>query len=144
MNTFWRCLACLLALLVLPLAIGCGTTKYQPVTGRVVFPDGSPVTALEGRQVIFESSTPASEGMNTLQATGTIDASGRFKLGTEQLGDGAPAGTYRAMISDAVSSGDIPPPPVIDRKYSKFDTSGLQYEVKPGKNDFQITVDPSK
>jgi hypothetical protein len=120
------------------LLAGCGGTKYQPVTGQLVFPDGSPVTELEGGQVVFEAQ---GEGGTPVSASGALDSKGRFTLGTESVSDGATAGMNKVAITPPAATGDVPPPAVIHPKYERFETSGLQYEVKPGKNDFKIKVE---
>lgn len=134
-----RCAALACLSLVLLAAVGCGGSKYQPVTGQIVFADGTPVTGLEGGQIVFEAAATTGSPPT---ATGSIDAEGRFKLGTDQPDDGATAGLNKVLISPPDSSGDVPLPPVIHGKYEQFSTSGLEYEVKPGPNDFKITVDP--
>jgi hypothetical protein len=127
--------------LLLALA-GCGSGKYVPVSGQLMFSDGTPATGLEGRQVVFEpvGSGEIPEG----QSTGAIDAQGKFTMGTEALGDGVPAGMHRVLISEATATGDVPPPPIIDPKYNRFETSGLQYEVKAGGPPPEFKLDKAK
>lgn len=122
--------------------LGCGSSKYVPVKGKLLFDNGTPATGLEGRQIIFEVMTAGEPAKS--QSTGSIDAQGTFTMGTETLGDGVPPGMQRVMISEAVSTGDIPPPAVIDKKYSRFETSGLQYEAKAGAPPPEFKLDRAK
>jgi hypothetical protein len=121
--------------------VGCDKSGFQPVSGQVVFPDGSPVTGLDGGQVVIE--TTDAEG-KTMNSSGAIDAQGHFQLGTQTVDDGAPLGKHKALITPPAATGDIAPPPVIDSKYESFETSGLEIEVKQGKNDVKLTVEPAK
>jgi hypothetical protein len=118
---------------------GCGSSLYEPVVGQVIYRDGAPVTGLEGGQIVFEAKT--AEG-KVLNASGVIDAQGKFMLGTETLNDGALAGMNKVLITPPSSSGDIPRPPVIDRKYESFEQSGIELEIKKGRNDLKVTVSP--
>jgi hypothetical protein len=119
---------------------GCGGGKYQPVSGQVVTPDGSPVTGLDGGTIVFETTNEAGE---PLSASGAIDAEGKFTLGTETVNDGAAAGKHKVLITPPAATGDVPPPPVIDPKYQSFETSGLEIEVKEGSNDLKVPVEPA-
>jgi hypothetical protein len=134
----------LLFLLALAVFTGCGEKKYVPVSGKLLFEDGTPATGLSGRQVIMERIPVGDEPPTTQQSSGSIDAEGKFTMGTEGLSDGVPAGMQRVLITEATSSGDDPAPPVIDRKYSKFETSGLQYEVKAGAAAPEFKLDRAK
>lgn len=124
------------------LLVGCGSSKYSPVSGQLVFPDGTPVTGLEGGTVVFETTSPDGQ---LVSASGPIDAQGKFTLGTEAVSDGALPGKHRVLITPPAVSGDVPPPPVIDPKYGAFETSGLEVEVTAGKNEsVKLTVEPPK
>src|SRR5262249_44560620 len=79
--------ATLLALAALTGAAGCNSGRY-PVTGRVVYEDGSPLT--EGG-VVGEATV---DGKNVM-ARGTVGSDGRFEWGTERPGDGARPGSYK-------------------------------------------------
>jgi hypothetical protein len=120
------------ALLLLPAAAGCGQGLY-PVRGRVTFEDGKP---LSKGIVIFESK----DGEKAVTARGDIQADGSYRLGTHKPGDGAPAGTYRVLVAPRE---DVDAPernPAFDRRYRDFNTSGLEFEVKAGPNEFPIEV----
>ena len=123
---------------LLAATVGCGGNSYQPVRGQVVFTDNSPATALEGGQVVFR--TKGGEG-KVLTATGSIDAQGRFVLGTDTTNDGAAIGKYEILITPPSGSGDTPVAGIIDRKYEKFETSGLSQDVVKGENNLTLTVE---
>ena len=126
------------ALMLLALSVGCGSNAT--VTGKVTFPDGSPLT--EG-QVIFES--PA------LISKGHIQKDGTYALETGEA-KGIPKGTYKVCIGGLgipkVTSGGGPgqismtvPPVPIDRKFLSAETSGLTCNVT-GRTTFNIPVEP--
>lgn len=142
MSSKWHPLLLLAALAIV--SGGCGEKKYVPVSGKLMFEDGSPATGLSGRQVIMEKIPVNDEPNPTQQSSGSIDDQGRFTMGTEALADGVPAGMQRVMITEPVASGDDIPPAVIDKKYTKFETSGLQYEVKSGGPPAEFKLDRAK
>lgn len=78
---------------------------------------------------------------------GSIEADGKFSWGTSQAGDGAAPGKYRVVVmppalGDAeLAAGKVP---AIDSKFGSFETSGLEVEVKEGKNELNITVTKPK
>jgi hypothetical protein len=119
---------------------GCGSGKYQPVTGEIIFPDGSPVKGLEGGQIAFQKIGSQEEAKT---AAGAIDANGKFALGTEQLADGAETGDYSVVITPPQSTGDVPLPKVIDDKYTKVGGVTEKFTVQKGKNHFQVKVEPA-
>ncbi len=123
--------------------VGCSNSGDVPtyqVTGKVTFPDGSP---LHGGWVIFHSADHATA------ARGTIDEEGMFRLGTYAAADGAVAGLHRVVVVPGKPENYDPDDPVqrqalimIDRRFSRPDTSGLKYEVDPeGENHFDIEVE---
>lgn len=71
------------------LAAGCGGSgvKTYPVSGKVTFEDGSPLTK---GTVVFESTTMA--------AMGQIQPDGTYTLTTYKDGDGAPEGSYKVYL----------------------------------------------
>lgn len=73
-------------------ASGCadGRPALYPVSGTVAFPDGTPV-----RNASIEF-TPTTQSPSP---RGRVDAQGRFTLGTYESDDGAPAGTYRVVVT---------------------------------------------
>jgi len=139
----YRSLQCCLALLMLWVStclVGCIDDDHlltYKVTGKVVFPDGSP---LKGGWIILES---PKEG---LAARGVIDADGTFQVGTYSQSDGAVAGKQLVAITPATPDGYDPDrgvaPPTIHQRLMHMDTSGLEIEVKPGgENHIKITVE---
>ena len=114
---------------------GCGGGSLHPVEGSVTFTDGSPVT---GGSVVFSSV----DLQPPVSAQGGIGRDGTFRLGTQRPGDGAPAGKYRAVVSEPLPIDlDNPPPPSIHPRFRDFSTSGLELEVVPGTNRFTILVE---
>jgi hypothetical protein len=130
-----RRLTLLAALAFLAGVAGCGGGRYA-VHGRVVYEDGSPVT--EGI-VIGEKA----EGDRRVKAQGSVKSDGTFSWGTLSPGDGAEPGKYRVVVvpravgEKEASLGVLP---AIDRKFSNPQTSGIDFEVKPGRNELDITV----
>lgn len=109
-----------------------------PVTGRVVFSDGTPVTS---GMVIFDSVAAD----RPIGARGPIGADGRVQMGTRRPGDGVPAGHYRVAIALPAPDGDtgaagITRPP-IDPRFTTPDTSGFECSVGPDQpNVFDLTI----
>jgi hypothetical protein len=130
--SIWRRLPVLAALAFL---VGCGDGQYA-VHGRVVYEDGSPLT--EGTVV-----GAMTEGETKVMAQGSVKSDGTFSWGTKRPGDGARPGKYRVVVlpravgEKEASQGMLP---AVDPKYSKPQTSGIDFEVKPGKNELNITV----
>jgi hypothetical protein len=125
--------ACLGLLAVL--AAGCQTARTQPVTGKVVFKDGAPLT---GGWVMLE---PVDRS-KTQGARGEIQKDGSFCLGTYEAADGAIEGAHRVAI--------LPPPPpvganpkasLIHPRFQSVNTSNLECTVSKGKNHFVFEVD---
>jgi hypothetical protein len=130
----WRRPVTLAALTLLAGVAGCGT-RLHPVSGRVLFDDGSP---LKEGQVVCEMK----EGEKTVMARGTLQPDGTFQLGTREPGDGARPGKYRvAVVPRSLTEAEASKvPPIIDPKFEKFETSGLELDVKEGPNELNITV----
>ncbi len=114
---------------------GCGQKLIYPVHGRIVDPQGNPVTGLKGGAVEFE----ALEGKSS--ANGSIEADGSFTLTTKTPADGAHVGKNRVLIQRPFISPERPVPPVIEPKYEKFETSGLVIQVEPKNNEVELKVD---
>ena len=130
----WRP-ATLAALALLAGSTGCGNGQY-PVSGRVVYVDGSPVT--EGL-VVGEAAVDGKQVM----AQGDVNPDGTFRWGTRRPGDGARPGKYRVVVipralGDAETAKGVLP--AIDRKFSNPKTSGIDFEVKETSNRLDITV----
>ena len=113
---------------------GCGP-GLATVRGKVTLPDGKPAA---GSQVVFESEQDGKK----ISARGDVQDDGSFELSTFKPGDGVPPGKYKVQVN---------PPPMVNAegpytspfnaKFSSFQTSGLEFEVKPGaRNEFPIQV----
>ena len=123
-----------IALLLFSVA-GCGGGLH-PVQGKVTFEDGTPLTI---GMVVFEST----DG-KTITARGDIQADGTYCLGTKRPGDGVPPGKYRVLIAprEDISAAAPERSLTFDKRYTDFSTSGLEYEVKVGPNEFPIRLKP--
>ncbi|HVK08874.1 MAG TPA: hypothetical protein VM597_08875 [Gemmataceae bacterium] len=134
-----RGLTTLAALALLAGVAGCGSDRY-PVTGRVMYEDGIPVT--EGN-VIGHSG----EGPSAVTVQGSVQPDGTFEWGTDKPGDGARPGKYRVAViprglGDAeMAAGMLP---AVDSKFEDPKTSGIEFEVKPQRNELNITVTKPK
>ena len=122
------------------LMIGCGNPSgTSPVHGMVVFEDGSPVRF---GTIEFETI----DVQPPVTATASIDSTGHFTMGTFAVDDGALPGRHRAAvivdfeISNREERPGMIPAELVDRKYREFKSSGLQFEVKPGRNYLQVIV----
>jgi hypothetical protein len=127
MRPFWKLLALATCAVATP---GCsdGRLPTVPVTGRVVFLDGSPVRT---GTVELQSRT------HPIQARGTIDPDGSFRLTTYDAGDGAVAGTHDCVVVQTVIAEKLPGfvgtlEGVVDPRFASYATSGLKAEIKPG------------
>ncbi len=127
------------ALLLTVTLFGCSNQlATYPVNGKVVFPDGSPVHVGTVELKSLE---------HGIQARGTLDRDGNFKLTTYSDGDGAVAGLHDCVVVQFVmTEGLTAHRPstigVIDRRYSSYANSGLRVEIKPvGVNNVTIEVE---
>jgi hypothetical protein len=118
---------------------GCGSGRAS-VTGKVTYEDGAPV---EAGSVIGESTVDG----KLVAVQGTIHKDGSFSWGGDREGDGALPGTYKVIVVPVslseyqLSQGQTP---AVEGKYTKYETSGLSFEVKPGHNEFNVTVSRPK
>ena len=131
-----RC--CLLPAACCLLLAGCGS-RMSPVRGIVTLDDG---TLLTKGLVIFEAQIDGKPVM----ARGEIKPDGSYQLGTAKTGDGAWPGKYRVLINPMDLS-DLPDEQKnipFDYKYMRYETSGLEFEVKPGANEFLIKLDRAR
>ncbi len=118
-------------------AAGCGE-RLHPVHGKVTLEDGKPLTR---GMVVCERR----EGGATVTARGEIKPDGTYQLGTDRPGGGAPPGRYRTLINP-MDFTDVPDEQKnlpYDLKYLRFETSGLEFEVKSGSNEFPIRLERS-
>jgi hypothetical protein len=117
---------------------GCGSRRAV-VNGKVTYEDGTPV---ESGSVIGEATVDG----KLVGVQGTI-RDGSFTWGGDREGDGALPGVYKVIVVPIslseyqVSQGMTP---AVDGKYGKYDTSGLSFEVKEGRNEFNITASRPK
>ena len=149
-DRFCRVRACIPGLILLvgmsPTLSGCsrGPTTF-PVTGKVVFDDGNPLSS--GAVVIFQETS--GNGAAGTSPRGVVHADGTFELNTFEEGDGAPAGDYRVLVrakrdpKDYTERG-IFPRPVIDPVFEQFESSGLTYKVVEGTNNCKFVVRRAK
>ena len=134
----------LLSLLVLT---GCGSGNYA-VSGKVVFSDdGSPVST---GTVAFEAGSHLFRGL--------IQPDGTFVMGTQRANDGVPSGKYRVYVlaekvtstptGDKTSEGEeevlIEVEQLVDEKFTKSSTSGIEIDITGPKKDLEIKVDRYK
>ena len=117
---------------VLALVAGCGGPRQYSVVGVVQFDDGTPVGS--NVQVVF---TPA-DAPSAPSAVGFTDPQGRFELFTFKRGDGVAPGRYRAAVSQM--SYELGGQPAVPEKFADPEKSGLEFVVKPERNDFTVTV----
>jgi hypothetical protein len=112
---------------------GCARDDSLATVDGVVRRDGQPLTTGTVRFV------PAAGRA----ATGQIQSDGTFRLGTHEEGDGAAIGMHKVAIiayetagngRPAYEAGAQPNKPLVPQRYMAVGTSGLTFEVKPGKN----------
>jgi hypothetical protein len=120
------------------LSAGCGSSTVIPARGKVVFPDGTPLT---GGMV----TTQPIGGPSKVSARGQIRPDGTFQLGTFTDDDGVEEGEHRVLIVPPEASTvneRNPPRPSIDGRFRRFETSGLTITVlrDPARNVFTLTV----
>lgn len=139
---------CMAIASLLALTAGCGNSRGTvPVSGTVTH-QGQPVSPGLITFVPDDGALPS--------AMSELDSSGRYRLGTLALRDGAMPGTYRVMIEsrgpdkpvpdemqgqmmdeDMQGSGD----PLIPIKYFTTEGSGLTAEVEKGSNVFDFDLE---
>lgn len=123
----------LFAALVLLVFPSCGRSDRHRVSGRVHFPDGTPLTS--GRVAV-----DFGDGRS---ARGRIDRDGTFRMGTLKDRDGMRAGTWQVAIldSDVLDFATGATVRRIDPRFEDPRTSGLSFEV-PKQMAWDITVEP--
>lgn len=132
-----RSVRVILTLAVLSTA-GCGG-RYS-VTGKVTYEDGSPVPA---GTVLAEATVDG----KLVALQGNIEPDGSFTLGGAKPGDGAVPGSYRAAVmpvalgDSEIAAGKVP---TVEGKWTRFESSGLTFEVKPEKNTITLKVSKPK
>jgi hypothetical protein len=106
--------------------------------------------------VTYEDGTPVQEGTVIGEATvegkaigvqGPIAKNGSFSWGSARRGDGALPGSYRVVVMPrALGEGQRARGmvPAVASRYTRYETSGITFEVKPGRNQLNITVSRPK
>jgi hypothetical protein len=119
----------LLLLMIFPILFGCNGKSF--VSGKVTFPDDSPLT--QGF-VIFET--------ENYQVFGKIDESGSYSMSEIKPGDGILPGTYGVSVQSQTggTSDGAPLVKYVAQKFESAATSGLTCEVK-GNTVFNFTVE---
>lgn len=132
----WRMSLLTLVVLMLLGTTGCGGKRLYPVTGQVVFKDGTP---LPGGWIVFEPMDSAVK----VGARGGIRPDGTFQLGTETNDDGALVGRYRVLVQPPLplKRKEKAAAPVIHPRYLSKETTDLEYAVEAKKNHFRIEVE---
>ncbi len=110
---------------------GCGTGNKK-LTGKITYPDDSPVT--QGF-VFFDSLT------SQFQARGEIMQDGTYTVGSVTSRDGIPPGEYAVYVISE-RRGDSGRMPLVAPKYNSGTTSGIVCKVPAPKNQFDFTVEP--
>ena len=141
-----RCSVRILAASLIGVLIGCSSDEFKtyPVTGKVVFADGSPLAV--GK--IYIETRDKKYGLG-IGATGNIREDGTFEIRTYKPGDGAPPGEYIVFIRGAEVGGTIgmrpedrrPGTPLIHQKYLNAGTTDLKIRIEQGPNDFELVVE---
>ncbi len=115
---------------------GC-TGGRVPLTGKVVYEDGSPV--VEGT-LIGEGTIDG----KAVSVQGIIERDGTFKVGTKLPGDGALPGEYKFIIMPpALGDSELAEgkKPAVAGKYTNFETADIHYQVlNDQKNEMEIIV----
>ena len=135
--------ACLPLTIMLILA-GCAEERdIFPVSGRVEWEDGTPLTT--GGSVFFDAVDETGTGERKANARGAILEDGTFVMGTFEEADGAYPGKHRVLVKamrdpKRTFPGSIVPLPVIDDRFESYETSGIEVDVTEGDNEFVIQV----
>jgi len=134
-----RCLAYRLTVVVVAGLAGCGggnptdRMNFYPVKGKVLLPDGKPLTS---GKVVFVATE------FSLMSPSDIGSDGTFELKGQK--DGLPEGEYRVRIDPGGASGGAGTHRKVALpfagKYTDEDASGLKAQVKPGENNFKFNL----
>jgi hypothetical protein len=119
---------------------GCQKREIYPVEGKIVFDDGQPASELQGGLVVLKAAeTDAS-------ARGVVLADGSFRLSTRGNDDGAYLGKHQVQIGFPRSPPEIGKQRVflMDRRFTRFDTSDLEVVVEPKRNEITLTLQRQK
>jgi len=120
-----------IAVLLLGLLCLVGCNNKIQLGGTVTFEDdGTPLTR---GVVIFATAT--------FEAKGSLGVDGKYTMGSIDLADGLPKGSYKIYISGAMEelpSGQMRS--LIDPQYANFASTPLTCEIPAPKNKFDIQV----
>ena len=125
-----------LAFLVVSCLLGCGGGNVG-MSGTVTFSDnGEP---LQLGTVYFSSPS--------FESRGRLDEKGNYTIGSLKESDGLPKGTYTVYVNGAnrfegsEAEGNFRMVPLIDRKFTQPETSGLTVNVDGKSKRFDFKVD---
>lgn len=132
--------ACVAAIFVGLAGCSDGMPRRYPVQGKVVFPDGTPLTRGTVEFLSLDVDPP-------LTATGSIRPEGVFELETAGKRGGAVAGRHRVVVVGDDETGTSEERPwkisksLVHPRYASFKTSGLEVVVEPKRNSITIDVE---
>jgi hypothetical protein len=113
---------------------GCGGgPTLVPVTGRVQYADGRPVSAAS---ICFtpEKDTPKEAANERIIATGLLALDGSFALRTHPHGDGAMVGAYKVTVSLGRAPKSL-------LKYTRLKDTPLRIDIPPeGLSELVVTL----
>ena len=132
-----KVVCCFLSVFLVAMVIGCSGDNVS-LKGKVTFKeDGSPVPR---GTVCFET--------ESFRARGILSSDGTYKVGSLKENDGIPPGTYKvyifgaeAPIEDVAGNMNaLRAVPLVARKYTNAETSGItvQVDAKTKQFDFQV------
>ena len=121
--------ALLMTTALLATVVGCGGADLQPVKGKVVYSDGTPVA---GGSITFNNSD------KQVSASGDIAQDGTFTL---RFGDhkGAPPGVYKVVVIG--NSDTYGAPPSVAAVYGDPLQTPLTQTISAGQGDLEIKVE---
>ena len=129
----------MIAICTLSGLVGCGgDSGTVPVSGQVVFPDGSPLD--HGIIEMRHTSLPH-------VARGEVDSNGKFTVSTYKPGDGAIPGDYKVAVTQIIIAEDLSfddhhHGKRLDPRFSRIETSDLKVTVgAEGDDQLRIEVD---
>jgi hypothetical protein len=129
------------ALVVLGVLGGCSQSKepwevVYPVSGTVKF-EGKPVAGAVVTFIPQDKSLP-----KTVRPTAITEEDGTFEVGTYSQADGAPAGSYKVLVTHYTVTGDaenpIPGPNDLPQKYSKVEETDLQVTIEAQETELKV------
>jgi hypothetical protein len=125
-------------LLLGALSAGCGG-GLCPINGKLTWKDGSPAKELANSQVVFEQEEKRTSSIGVIKSDGT------FQMMTVNPNDGVPAGHHKVAILEhrpnSNAAGTQLVPAKLDLKYANLNSSGLEIDIKPGKNEVSFALD---